>query len=95
MVGALSTAARSKTKSGSIPPISSTRRHRPCPCLYYVDDPNKLFFFEEHHYENHKALLLFPAISTLDPGSHHPRPPKCRFIRILNVQNSKETIAIM
>lgn len=30
--------------------------------LYYVDDPNKLFSCEEYHYENHKAIFLFPVI---------------------------------
>lgn len=30
--------------------------------LYYVDDPDKLFSCEEYHYENHKAILLFPVI---------------------------------
>ena len=30
--------------------------------LYYVDDPDKLFSCEEHHYENHKAILLLPII---------------------------------
>lgn len=30
--------------------------------LYYIDNPKKLFSYEEYHYENHKALLLFPLI---------------------------------
>ena len=30
--------------------------------LYYVDDPDKLFSCEEYHYENHKAIFLFPVI---------------------------------
>ena len=30
--------------------------------LYYIDDPDKLFSYEEYHYENHKGLLLFPVI---------------------------------
>ena len=30
--------------------------------LYYLDDPKKLFSCEEYHYENHKAILLFPMI---------------------------------
>ena len=44
-------------------PISSTRQRRPCTCIiYYIDDPDKLFSCEEYHYENHKAILLFPVI---------------------------------
>lgn len=30
--------------------------------LYYIDNPNKLFSFDEYHYENHKGLILFPVI---------------------------------
>ena len=30
--------------------------------LYYLDDPKKLFSYEEYHYENHKAVLLLPII---------------------------------
>lgn len=30
--------------------------------LYYIDNPNKLFSYEEYHYENHKGMLLLPVI---------------------------------
>ena len=30
--------------------------------LYYLDDPEKPFSCEEYHYQNHKALILFPVI---------------------------------
>ena len=30
--------------------------------LYYIKNPNKMFSYDEYHYENHKALLLFPVI---------------------------------
>ena len=30
--------------------------------LYYLDDPKKLFSYEEYHYENHKAAILLPII---------------------------------
>ncbi len=30
--------------------------------LYYIDNPRKLFSYEEYHYENHKAVILFPLM---------------------------------
>lgn len=30
--------------------------------LYYIDDPLKTFSYEEYHYENHKAVILFPLM---------------------------------
>lgn len=30
--------------------------------LYYVNDPSKLFSLSEYHYENHKAIILFPLV---------------------------------
>lgn len=60
---ALPTVTPSREKSGSIPPISSTRATPPLYLyLYYIDHPDKLFSCEEYHYENHKSLILFPVI---------------------------------
>lgn len=30
--------------------------------LYYLNNPRKLFSVQEYHYENHKAILLFPIM---------------------------------
>ena len=30
--------------------------------LYYIDNPKRLFSVDEYHYQNHKAIILFPII---------------------------------
>lgn len=30
--------------------------------LYYLNSPNRLFSYDEYHWESHKGLLLFPII---------------------------------
>lgn len=32
-----------------------------CLHLYYLENPHKLFSFDEYHYENHKAIILLPV----------------------------------
>ena len=30
--------------------------------LYYIENPKKVFCYEEYHWENHKAVILFPLM---------------------------------
>ena len=30
--------------------------------LYYLNNPNKLFSYDEYHWENHKAVVLLPVM---------------------------------